>query len=101
MEKVKVVGAKWFKGSIDGKDLDSGTVFVEERLDDRRGTAKGYAATPYKLANSAHAQALAKNEFPLICEVEFERMANGKGDSENVIVQIVPARAAAPQQKAA
>ena len=101
MEKVKVVGAKWFKGNIEGKDLDSGTVFIEERLDDRRGTAKGYSATPYKLSSSARAQELAKNEFPLVCEVEFERMSNGKGDSENVIVQIAPFRPAMPQQKAA
>jgi len=90
MDKVKVIGAKWFKGNIDGKELNSGTLFIEERLDDRRGTAKGYAATPYKLSSSERAEALAKHGFPLECEVEFERMSNGKGDSENVIVAISP-----------
>lgn len=101
MDKVKVTGAKWFKGNIDGKDLDSGTVFIEERLDDRRGTAKGYACTAYKLSSSARAEAIAKGEFPMLCEVEFERMTNGKGDSENVIVLIKPIVAAAPSAKAA
>jgi len=100
MDKVKVTGAKWFKGNIDGKDLDSGTIFVEERLDDRRGTAKGYACTPYKLASSARAELLAKGEFPMLCEVEFERMTNGKGDSENVVVRIQPVAAQAPQKGA-
>lgn len=104
MEKVKLTGVKWFKGNIDGKDLDSGTVFVEERLNDLRGTAKGYASQPYKLANAAQAQALAKREMPLLCNVEFARVTNGKGDSETIIVDIMPADAEAaprPDKKAA
>jgi hypothetical protein len=96
MDKVKVTGVKWFTGNIDGKDIDSGTVFVEERLDDRRGTAKGYAATAYKLGGAATAQALAKREFPLLCEVEFERVSNGR-DSETIITDIRPHVGAATQ----
>lgn len=104
MDKVKVTGAKWFKGNIDGKDIDSGSIFIEERLDDRRGTAKGYAATAYKVGSSAIAQVLAKRDFPLICNVEFERVSNGR-DSETIIVDIRPADAeslprAAAQQPA-
>ena len=89
MDKVRVTGCKWFKGNIDGKDLDSGTVFVEERLDDRRGTAKGRAATAYKVSSSAVAQALAKRDFPLMCDVEFERVSNGR-ESETIIADIRP-----------
>ena len=100
-EKVKVTGAKWFEGEIEGKKLNSGTVFIEERLDDRRGTAKGYGSTPYKLGGAATAQALAKREFPLVCEVEFERVTNGKGESESIIVDIRPADDKAPAQRAA
>ncbi|MDB5970104.1 MAG: hypothetical protein JWQ90_2554 [Hydrocarboniphaga sp.] len=95
MDKVKVSGVRWFLGNIDGKDFNTGTVFVEERLDDRRGTAKGKASTPYKLANSAAAIALSKREFPLTCEVEFERVTNGKGESETFIVDIRPMEPAA------
>lgn len=102
MEKVKVTGLKWFKGTVDGKDYDSGTCFVEERLNDLRGTAKGYASQAYKLQNSVQAQALAKRDLPLVCNVEFARMTNGKGDSETVIVDIMPADAEAmPGKKAA
>lgn len=100
MDKVKVVGVKWFKGNIDGKDLDSGTVFVEERLDDRRGTAKGYASTPYKVSSSAVAQALAKREMPLVCQVEFDRVTNGK-DSETIIADIRPSEDQAPPARKA
>lgn len=103
MEKVKLLGVKWFKGNIDGKDLDSATAFVVERLDDRRGTAKGHATQAYKLSSSAVAQALAKRDFPLNVEVEFDRVTNGKGDSETIIVDIRPmdAPAIAPASKAA
>ncbi|WP_353188965.1 hypothetical protein [Pseudomonas sp.] len=98
MEKVKVTGLKWFEGEIEGKKFNSGTCFVEERLNDLRGTAKGYASQPYKLANAAQAQALAKREMPLLCNVEFSRVTNGKGDSETIIVDIMPADAeAAPR----
>lgn len=92
-EKVKVTGAKWFKGEIDGKKMNTGTIFIEEVLDDRRGTAKGYACTPYRLTDSHIAEALAQNTFPLVCLVEFQRMTNGKGDSESVITQIAPEKA--------
>jgi hypothetical protein len=98
MERVKVVGVKWFKGNIDGKDFDNGTAYIEEKLDDRRGTAKGYASTAYKLGSSAVAQALAKRDFPLQCMAEFERLSDGKGSSEPVIVDIRPAQDEAPAE---
>ena len=91
-DKVKVTGVRWFKGNIDGKELDSGKVYVEERLDDRRGTAKGYAATEYAVSSSAVAQALALREFPLTCNVEFERVSNGR-ESSTIIADIRPADA--------
>lgn len=96
MDKVKVTGVKWFKGNIDGKEFDTGTAFVEERLNDSRGTAKGRASTAYKLSSSATAQALAKREFPLVCEVEFDRVTDGKGSSETIIADIRPAMDEAP-----
>ncbi|MDZ4080941.1 hypothetical protein [Hydrocarboniphaga sp.] len=90
MDKVLVTGVKWFVGNIDGKDFNTGTAFVDEKLDDRRGTAKGRASTTYKLSSAAVAQALAKRDFPLQCEVEFERLSDGKGSSETIIVDIRP-----------
>jgi hypothetical protein len=99
MDKVKVTGVKWFVGNIDGKDINSGTAFVEEKLDDRRGTAKGKACTPYKLSSAATAQALAKRDMPLDCVVEFERVSNGK-ESETIIVDIRPADQMLPAKAA-
>jgi hypothetical protein len=98
MDKVKVTGVKWFEGNIDGKSYNNGTAYVEERLDDRRGTAKGRASTPYKLSSAAAAQVLAKREFPLICEVEWDRVTDGKGNSETIIADIRPTADEIPLQ---
>lgn len=99
-DKVKVTGVKFFKGSVEGKDYDSTTIFVEERLDDRQGRAKGYATIAYKHGSSAVAQVLMKREFPLVCEVEFDRVTNGK-ESETIIAHIKPMDAEIPAKKAA
>lgn len=95
MDKAKVSGVKWFVGEIDGKKIDTGTVYLDEKLDDRRGTAKGRACTPYKVS-SAVAMTLAKRDFPIECEIEFERMSDGKGGGESVIVDIRPVDRVAP-----
>ncbi|PTU33035.1 hypothetical protein [Stenotrophobium rhamnosiphilum] len=89
LEKVKVTGVKWFQDSIDGKAFDTGTAFIEERLDESKGRAKGYACTPYRLGSAALAQVLAKREMPLVCEVEFDRVTNGK-ETQIIIADIRP-----------
>ena len=88
IERVKVCGVKFFKGGIDGKDIDSGKVFIEESLDFTTGRAKGFATSEYSVGKAEVAQALMQNhEFPLIAEGEFLRVTNG--DTSKSIVQSV------------
>jgi len=89
-ETVKVMGVKFFKGTIDDKAIDSGKIFVEEALDFTRGTAKGYASQEYALGNAEAAQVLMKLEFPLMAVVEFQRVTNGD-TSKNVVMSVRPA----------
>lgn len=100
VERVKVTGIKFFKGNIDGKDIDSGKVFIEEALDFTTGRAKGYATMDYALANADAAKGLMHNEFPLVCDVEFLRVTNGD-TSKNVVVGCTPVARAAESKKAA
>lgn len=105
IERVKVTGVKFFKGDIDGKGIDSGKAFIEEKLDFTRGTAKGYASQDYSLANAEVARILmANNEFPMIADVEFERVTSGDV-SKNIILSVTPAAKSEqfnkPAQKAA
>lgn len=89
LEKVKVTGVKFFAGNIDGKDIDSGKIFVEELLDFTRKTAKGYATQEYSLADSSAAKKLMEMEFPAVCEVEFSRVTNGDV-SKNIVMAVRP-----------
>ena len=89
LEKVKVTGITFYKDTIDGKSIDSGSAFVEEHLNFQTGRAKGTATQKYPLGDAARAQALMHLEFPLICEVEFVRVTNGNV-SKNIINSIKP-----------
>ncbi len=100
LEKVKVTGIKFFKGGIDGKDIDSGKVFIEESLDFTTGRAKGFATQEYSLANADAAKGLMHNEFPLVAEVEFLRVTNGDV-SKNIVQSIKPLERMPAEKKAA
>lgn len=89
IERVKVMGVKFFKGDIDGKGIDSGKIFVEEALDFTTGRAKGYASQEYSLGKAELAQAIMHHEYPLIAEVEFLRVTNGD-TSKNIVTNLRP-----------
>lgn len=92
---MKVIGVKYFFGTVDGTPHDTGQVFVEEMLDFRRGTAKGCASTTYRLPSSREAKQLMVNEFPLDCDVEIVNLTNGKGGLIPHILSIKPSKALA------
>ncbi|SFK31579.1 hypothetical protein SAMN05216302_10048 [Nitrosomonas aestuarii] len=89
LEKVKVTGMTYFDDEIDGKHIDSGSVFIEEQLNFQTGRAKGTATQKYPLGKASLAKALAHLEFPLICEVEFVRVTNGNF-SKNIVNSLKP-----------
>ncbi len=97
LEKVKVTGVSFFKDTIDGKAIDSGSVFIEEYLDESTGRSKGFATQKYSLGEAAKAKSIMHNEFPLMCEVEFRRVTNGNV-SKNTVHSIKPV-SPAPQGK--
>lgn len=90
VERVKVMGVKFFKGDIDGKGIDSGKVFIEEALDFTTGRAKGYASQEYSLGKAELAQAIMQeNEFPMLADVEFMRVTNGD-TTKNIVMNLKP-----------
>lgn len=97
--KCKVLGVAFFAGNIDGKDLDSGTLFIEEQLDESTERAKGFRSVEYKLPNSGMAKAIMHNAFPLIAEVSFETRVT-KGASSIAVTGVKPVTLA-PQGKSA
>lgn len=88
--KIKVLGMKASKGSMEnGTTYDSTKVYVETRLDETKGTQKGYAVAEYNFGLSAEFDKFKHNTFPLMAEVEMEQITNGK-TVKTVIVSMQP-----------
>lgn len=98
---VEIVGMKAFKGTIDGKVIDSASLFGVVRLDSRFNKRDGaginwkvgFALEEWKLPNSdvamrmMHLNPSIKN--PVSVKLEIERVSNGK-ESTEVIIDAVP-----------
>jgi hypothetical protein len=100
IEKVKICGVTFFKDKIDGKDIDSGAVFIEEHLNPLTGRSKGVATQKYPLGDAAKAQALYHLEYPFMAEVEFIRITNGNVSS-NIVQSVKPISLASKTPSAA
>lgn len=99
-QEVIVHGLKASKGTFEGRGFDSTTFHVEADLKaNAAGKSLGRVTTPMKFGDSSELdkwEHLAKN-FPLKAQATFEVQANGKGETNLVLLGIKPA----PQTKAA
>ena len=84
----KVTGMKSFKGTIDGEDIDSCTVFVEAVL--KGEGSKGYASQKYAWGKSENAKKLSHLEFPFVAEVICENVTDGRGSAQLRVIDIRP-----------
>lgn len=81
--KAIIKGVSKFRGAIDGQDIDSGAVFIEEPFDASNANAKGFRTVEYKAVNSEVVGRVFHLEFPITAEVTMEMSATKRG---NVIV---------------
>lgn len=98
-----VNGVTYFSGVIDGKELDSGTVFILEELDTKNGNAAGTRTTENKAVSSELVKRIIKNIFPCKFKLVYERQVT-KGGERLIIIDarpIGPAHMPAPEQKKA
>jgi hypothetical protein len=98
-----VNGVTFFQGVIDGKELDSGTVFILEELDTKNKNAAGTRTTENKAANSELVKRIINNIFPCKFKLVYERQVT-KGGEKLIIIDARPSGPAhipAPHQKAA
>lgn len=72
-----VLGAKSFKGMIDGRNFDTTTIFVQTRLDDSQGTAKGFAGAAYQWGGAENFEKIKHNPFPFEAELTMETVTSG------------------------
>jgi hypothetical protein len=86
--KVRVTGAKFFEGNIDGKSINSGKLYTECKLDDSRGNAKGFFTEEWKVTSELVKRIL-HLPFPFECELVTERVGNGR-ESREVVIDLRP-----------
>lgn len=96
---VTVTGMKGSKGTYEGQTFDSTTVFVQIKLDDSKGTAKGFATGEYKFGDASTFDKFKHLPFPFQADVELETVTSGRAMKTIVTamkpIQPAPAPAAA------
>lgn len=88
--RVTIRGAKLFRGNLDGKDIDSGKIFVDTEL--KGENSFGICTTEYKCEGSKLIDQIKHNPFPFIAEVAMQQLSNGKVTT-TVVTAIKPLQA--------
>lgn len=96
--KVTVRGAKFFRGNLDGKDIDSGKLFVDVEL--KGETSWGVCTDEMKCEGSQLIESIKHNSFPFIAELSIIMESNGKMTTQKV-VGIKPLQAVKESNKSA
>ncbi|WP_321875638.1 hypothetical protein [Burkholderia cenocepacia] len=89
LARVTISGVKYWVGNLDGKDVDSATIFVDKRL--RGETAKGTCSKELKVEKSAIIKSIWHLPLPFEAEVTMEQTTNGKsGGDREIVTSIKP-----------
>src|SRR5438046_7665627 len=95
--RVTIRGAKWFRGNLDSKDIDSGKIFTDVEL--KGETSFGTCTQELKCIDSKLIESIKHNPFPFIAEIGIQEMSNGKV-STKVVTSIKPMQAVKEETKA-
>ena len=91
-----VNGVTFFHGVIDGKELDSGTMFILEELETKNGNAAGARTTENKCSSSETVKRIIKNIFPNKFKLVYERQVTKAGE-KLIIIDARPVNEVRPQ----
>lgn len=87
--RVTIRGAKYFTGNMEGKEYDTGTIFVDVEL--RGESSKGVCTQALKCENSKVVKSILHNPMPFIAEVLMLETTNGKDRGDlKVVTEIRP-----------
>jgi hypothetical protein len=97
LARVTIRGAKFFRGNLDGKDIDSGKIFTDVEL--KGETSWGTCTQELKCEGSSLIETIKHNPFPFIAELTMVEESNGKISTKKVIA-IKPLQAIKNEAKA-
>ncbi|NJA90239.1 hypothetical protein HCX48_13540 [Rhodocyclus tenuis] len=75
--KFRVLGAKGFKGMVEGQHFDSTRLYVEMPVSEKNGTEVGFNAVALPFGKEEEYQKLKHLEFPLHAELTLEATTKG------------------------
>lgn len=99
-QKCVIKGAGFFTGDIEGKNFDTGQVFIEEEFDRSKPSYKGFRTVEYKCIDSSIVKPLMAMAFPITAEVSLDVSATKRGQVI-VVTRVVPIELARAMPKAA
>ncbi|MBW7902265.1 MAG: hypothetical protein H3C26_12340 [Rhodocyclaceae bacterium] len=75
--KFQILGAKGFKGEVEGTNYDSTTIYVVMPVSERAGTEKGFNAHPIKFGKSDEFAKMKNLPFPIEAELDLTLTTKG------------------------
>lgn len=96
LARVTIRGAKLFRGNLDGKDIDSGKIYVDVEL--KGENSFGVCTNELKCEGSKLIDQIKHNPFPFIAEIGMQEMSNGKTTTK-VVTSIKPMQAIKEHEK--
>ncbi|WP_314971918.1 hypothetical protein [Comamonas testosteroni] len=98
---IKVVGMKAFKGFVNKDGINSGTLFAEVKMDSRHNKQgenfkTGIAMEEWKMPDADSVFRMQRIPVPFLCELEIERVSNGR-ESKEVVISARPVEHAQPK----
>ncbi|BDB69649.1 hypothetical protein Cthiooxydans_20610 [Comamonas thiooxydans] len=102
---IKVVGMKAFKGFVNKDGINSGTLFAEVKMDSRHNKQgenfkTGIAMEEWKMPDADSVFRMQHIPVPFLCELEIERVSNGR-ESKEVVISARPVEHAQPKSATA
>lgn len=73
----QVLGCKGFKGTVEGQNFDSTTLYVVMEVSEKNGTEAGYNVLPVKFGKEEEFQKIKHLPFPIMAELEIELTTKG------------------------
>jgi hypothetical protein len=99
---VEVVGLKAFKGVVQGDTIDSGKLFARVKFDTRfnekgKNFAAGQFVEEWRLPSAEHVFRMQHIPLPFMCDLEVDRVSNGK-ETKEVVIDCRPVDTVKPMQ---
>ena len=101
---VEVIGMKAFKGNIDGKDIDSGTLYTRVKLATKnnelgKNFKGGETVEEWKMPDAQSVFSMQHLSYPFVARLELERVSNGS-ESKEVVMGARPVEGASQAARA-